>query len=190
MPLHRLMSAMALVAAACGSADNEPVVLDGTPVALLEYVATAPADWQQRQPGSQMRLAEFTTPAAGDAAAAEVVVYFFGQGQGGDLAANVERWRNQFANDDGTRPEPEITQENGAAFSTTVVKLRGRYARSIGMGDTTTVVRPDQILLAAIVETPRGNLHVQMHGPATTVTAQEPSFRRFISGIRAHSPQS
>jgi len=173
--------------AACGGGATPRVEIDGVPISLLAYVATAPSTWQGRQPGSTMRLAEFTAPARGDAAGAEVVVYFFGPGQGGTVEANVERWTNQFTDDAGNHPVATVTSETATAFPTTFVQLRGNYSRSIGTGDS-AAARPDQILHAAVVETPRGNLHVQMHGPAASVTAEEPAFRGFVRSIRSHAP--
>jgi hypothetical protein len=185
-----LMAATA-VSASCtrGESGNPTVEIEGQPVALLEYVATSPADWQGRQPASQMRLAEFVTPAAAGAdAGAEVVVYFFGAGQGGSVEANIERWKSQFADSEGNHPEPVTARDSASHFPATFVQLRGSYTRSIGMGDTAVVAKPDQVLMAAVVETPRGNLHVQMHGPAASVLAQEAAFRGFVRGIRPHAP--
>jgi hypothetical protein len=176
--------------AACGGTGNanESVQIDGNPISLLEYVATAPSTWQSRQPASSMRLAEFNTPAQGETAGAEVVVYFFGAGQGGSVEANIERWTNQFTDDAGNHPKPTVTNETGTAFATTFVELRGNYNRSIGMADTATAARPDQVLMAAVVETPRGNLHIQMHGPTASVVAEAPAFRGFVRSIRTHAP--
>jgi hypothetical protein len=174
----------------CSPDRGEPVPLDGTPIALLDYVAVAPTAWTAKQPGSSMRLAEYDTPAVPDAEPGELVVYYFGAGQGGSVEANVERWTAQFANEDGTRPEPVITRITDAAFPTAVVELRGRYARNIGMGDASVEARPDQVLLSAILETPRGNLYVQLHGPAASVLAQKESFLSFVRSVRPHEAVS
>lgn len=176
------------VACSGGESGSANVEIQGQPVALLEYVTASPAEWQSKPPASQMRLAEFVTPAAGDDAGAEVVVYYFGAGQGGTVEANIERWRNQFADDQGNHPEAIVTRDSASHFPTTYVQLRGSYTRSIGMSDSAALPRPDQVLMAAVVETPRGNLHVQMHGPAASVSAQEEVFRSFVRGIRPHSP--
>ena len=193
MKLHATLAglgSLALAVACGGEGANPTVEIEGVPIALLEYVATAPSTWQSRQPGSSMRLAEFTTPGQTESAGTEVVVYFFGAGQGGSVEANVERWTQQFTDDAGNHPQATVTTETSGPFPATFVQLRGNYNRSIGMGETTTVARPDQILLAAVVETPRGNLHIQMHGPAASVTAEEPAFQGFVRSIRTHAPTS
>jgi len=180
------------LAAACGreGAASAAPEMPGNPVALLDYVAVAPSAWQSRPPASSMRLAEFALPDAdGTSDPSEVVVFFFGPGQGGSVEANLERWRAQFSDADGNHPEPSIEKLPNATFTTTIVEFRGNYARGIGMGGTPGEAVPDQILLAAVVETPGGNLYVQAHGPAASIMAQKDAFRSFVSGIRSH-PQS
>ena len=77
-----------------------------TTVALLEYHTTVPPGWVARTPGSTMRLAEYVVPPANGTPGAEVVVYFFGKAQGGNVESNRERWRSQFSTPDGS-PVPE-----------------------------------------------------------------------------------
>jgi hypothetical protein len=45
-------------------------------------------------------------------------------------------------------------------------------------------VRTGQALVAAIVETPRGALFVQLFGPAARVTAEHERFERFVKQIK------
>jgi hypothetical protein len=187
-----LAPAVLVLLVACGrdGAASAAPDMPGTPVALLDYVAVAPPAWQARPPASTMRLAEFALPdAGGETEPSEVVVFFFGPGQGGSVEANLNRWSAQFSDAEGNHPEPAIQKVPDAAFATTIVEFRGNYARGIGMGGTPDEAKPDQILLAAVVETPGGNLYVQAHGPAASIMAQEDAFRAFVSGIRSH-PQS
>src|ERR1700690_1480542 len=51
---------------------------------------TAPPGWKTGDP-KPMRAATYIV---GDA---ECVVYFFGQGQGGGVQANIDRWKGQFS---------------------------------------------------------------------------------------------
>jgi hypothetical protein len=61
------------------------VALAQNTVSLLDYRTAIPAGWTPRTPASTMRLAEYTVAATNGSPAAEVVVYFFGKGQGGDV---------------------------------------------------------------------------------------------------------
>jgi len=66
-----------------------PLSAQDSVVTLLGYRTTVPRGWAPRAPSSQMRLAEFTVAAADGSSGAEVVVYFFGAGQGGNVEANL-----------------------------------------------------------------------------------------------------
>jgi hypothetical protein len=162
------------------------VLAGDQPVTLLDMESIVPADWVAQDPSSGMRLAQFRVP-SGDGAAAELVVYYFGPGQGGSLDANVERWASQFSGPDGP-VEPQIT-ELDAVFPTTLVELTGSYARGVGMGPAGDA-QPDRTLLAALVETPQGTLFPQLHGPADLVAAQRDGFVSFVEGIRASEEPS
>jgi len=158
---------------------------DTQSVELLGMHSVVPADWQAQQPESNMRLAQFAVPAAGDGDGAEMVVYYFGPTQGGSLEANVERWQSQFTGPDGGRVEPEITElttPQGGDFEATLVSLRGSYARGVGMGPADDAL-PNRMLLAGVVETPEGKLYPQLHGPAALVSAERPAFIAFIEGL-------
>ncbi len=49
-----------------------------------------------------MRFAEFTLPrAAGDFEDAQLVIYFFGKGAGGNVEDNIDRWLSQVQQPDG-----------------------------------------------------------------------------------------
>jgi hypothetical protein len=184
-----LAPALLFLLVACGrdSGASAAPVMPGNPVALLDYVAVAPPAWQSRPPTSSMRVAEFALPGAtGETDPSEVIVFFFGPGQGGSVEANLNRWSAQFTKADGSHPEPSIQKLSDTAFTTTIVEFRGNYARGIGMGGTPDEAMPDQILLAAVVETPGGNLYIQAHGPAASIEAQRDAFRTFVSGIRSH----
>jgi len=65
---------------------------------------------------------------------ATFVVYYFGAGQGGSNAANIERWQSQFTTADGGPVEPVITTSKAGDVPVTLVELRGSYARSLRMG--------------------------------------------------------
>lgn len=180
MSRHPLwISVLALAGCAPGGEMPRP---DGQTITVLDYAATVPSDWDSLAPTSTMRLAEFRVPDAGEGGA-DVVVYHFGAGQGGSVAANTERWTAQFFDADGGHPEPETERIAGTHFPTTMVTLEGAYARTIGMGGTAADAVPGQMLLAAVVETPQGNLYVQMHGPRAAVRAARGSFLAFLRSI-------
>lgn len=162
----------------------------GPAVTLLDYTTHVPTAWQARTPSNPMRIAEYQIPGSGGGQGADVVVYYFGPGQGGTVQANIARWQSQFSDPGGGHVQPTVTQEKGTTFPTTVAEFHGSYARGVGMGMGDTAAVPDQGLLAAIVETPKGNLFFQLFGPDAIVTGQKADFLRFVRGLKGAQAQA
>src|SRR5689334_19308720 len=67
----------------------------------------APASWKSSRPTSAMRKAQLKVePVKGDEDPAELVVFAF-PGGAGSVEANLDRWRNQFKDEDGNPPKIE-----------------------------------------------------------------------------------
>src|SRR5678815_1665505 len=61
-----------------------------------------PAGWVEEERTSSMRVAQYRLPKApGDTEDASLVLYYFGQGQGGSTMANIDRWITQMKQADG-----------------------------------------------------------------------------------------
>jgi hypothetical protein len=152
-------------------------------VTLLDYRATVPAGWLTAPSTSSMRLAQYTIPGRDSSAAAEVVVYFFGKGQGGNVEANLVRWKGQFSMPDGSAVYEKVERDSSGAFPITIAEYRGTYARGIGAGDAANA-KSGQSLIAAIAETPRGTLFFQLFGGTQAVTLQRAALVGFARSLR------
>jgi hypothetical protein len=152
-------------------------------VSLLDYKATIPVGWATAPSSSSMRLAQYTIPRPDGSLGAEVVVYFFGTGQGGDVAANLERWKEQFSTPDGSPVYDKVTRDSAGAISITVAEYRGTYARGVGAGDAAKA-KAGQSLIAAIAETPRGTLFFQLFGATEHVSPQRDPLIAFVRSLR------
>ncbi len=150
---------------------------------FLGYSTAVPKGWNSATPSSSMRLAQYAIPGAAGSTPVEVVVYFFGPGQGGDPAANMERWHSQFSNPDGS-PVKEVVTHEKTTFPITFVEYRGTYARGMGAGSSAANALPNHLLMAAIAETPKGSLFVQCYGPIAAAEAQRAAFRAFVLGLK------
>ena len=138
---------------------------------------TAPPDWRSVPPASSMRRAQFAVPgAAGDG---ELAVFYFGQGQGGDLDENLRRWHGQFERTDAPPTRESRTVEG---LRVTITSATGRFNAG-GMG-TPSGPRDDWALLGAIVETPQGPWFFKLTGPRETITAARPAFDAFVGSMR------
>jgi hypothetical protein len=153
-----------------------------SPITLLGYRTSVPSEWVARPPSSTSRLAQFVVPGRDSSDDAEVVVFFFGASQGGNVEANLERWREQFSGFDGS-PVHEVVTRDTTTFPLTIAEFEGTYRRGIGMGSPDSV-RTGQALVATIVETPRGALFIQLFGPASHVAAARGAFLRFVKDLR------
>jgi hypothetical protein len=87
---------------------------------------TAPAGWSAKGP-APMRAATYTVDDA------ECVVYFFGQGQGGSVEANMTRWKGQFTVNGQPAPA-KVGTKTLKGLTANTLDITGVYA---GMGGPT-----------------------------------------------------
>jgi hypothetical protein len=143
---------------------------------------TVPAGWVEEERSSSMRVAQYKLPRAeGDTEDASLVLYYFGQGQGGSAAANVERWVGQMKQADGSATKDakeERFETNG--LKVTTVDASGTYVAETGPGSGTFHNNAGYRLRAAVVETPNGSYFVKLIGPEKTVTHWNESFLSYI----------
>lgn len=203
-PLLASLLAMALVAC---SPDQTPEMDDLTdPVAptqqprpAAEQVPPATAqgavaglswsvaeDWvaQQQRP---MRVATYLTETAeGDTDPGEIAVFYFGPGEGGTVEANVNRWFQQFDQDDG-RPTSEVAERETMdvdGIRVTLVRASGTYNAAAGPMAPRADLRPGYRLIGAIAEGPEGAVFFKFTGPADTVQQEEARFMSMVESIR------
>ena len=154
-------------------------------VAALSY--TAPSAWHARPPASSMRVAEFVIPnESGDAADAELIVYYFGSGGGGGAEANIDRWIGQMQQPDGSASTTKARRGertvNGLKVST--VDVSGTYTAEMTPGSSDHYNKPGFRLCAAVIETPGGAYYLKMTGPAKTVAAAQADYEKFLASLR------
>jgi hypothetical protein len=139
------------------------------PVGPCEF--TRPADWKWIQPSSPMRKAQLQIPGKEGGKPADVTFFFFGDGQGGDVQANVQRWLGQFTGKpDANKVQPQ--EFNGVKV--TLVSAEGTMKASPFGGQPDD--QPDSALLGAIIEQPGGAVFVKLTGPLDLVKASNDKF--------------
>ena len=143
---------------------------------------TVPAGWVEEERTSSMRVAQYRLPkAAPDTEDASLVLYYFGQGQGGSAAANIERWVSQMKQAAGSSPKQENLEVNG--LKVTTVDVGGTYVAETAPGSGMFHNKPGFRLRAAVVETPNGSYYVKLVGPEKTVTQWNESFLSYIKSF-------
>jgi len=145
-----------------------------------------PAGWTVEKPTSDMRLAQYKLPKAdGDAEDALLIVYYFGQGQGGTPEANIERWVKQVKQPDGSESKDKAKTAtmtvNGLQVST--VDVLGNYSGGMSQDSVPKDSKSIFRLRGAIIETPKGSYFVKLTGPQQTVNHWDQAFDDYVKSF-------
>jgi hypothetical protein len=145
-----------------------------------------PEGWISEPPSSSMRVGQYKLKRVdGDTEDASLVLYYFGQGQGGSVQANIDRWVGQMQQPDGSASKDKAKTEtltvNG--LKVTTVDVTGRYTAEMSPGSGTFSDKPNYRLRAAIVETPKGAYFAKLIGPEKTVGRWNLSFIEYVNSF-------
>jgi hypothetical protein len=155
------------------------------PVELGGLKSTPPAAWKEVPVTSPMRLKQFVVP--GRKGDAELVIFFFGQGQGGSSQANIDRWKQQFQPPAGKTVDDvaKVTSTKIGAAKATTLDISGTYLfKANPMAPGPAEPRPEHRMLAVDLETPKGNYYVKLVGPAATVEQNRKGFEGWLKGFK------
>ncbi len=136
----------------------------------------APEGWVSKGT-APMRAATYTV---GDS---ECIVYFFGQGQGGTVEANLTRWNGQFAVD-GKPAAAKTAKKTVHGLNVTTMDVSGTYTATGGAAMTQQAPVANARMLAAIIEGPGGNIFIKFTGPAKSVAANAAKFESLVGSFQ------
>ena len=188
-----LLSLVAFICSSCsknsGAVPNYPTaqtpVTSPRPVQAVagEVRYKAPDGWKEEKPTSDMRAAQYKLPKAeGDTEDALLILYYFGQGQGGSAQANIDRWITQMVQPDGqpSRDRAKIGTETINGLKVDTVDLKGNY--SGGMSPDSVPANKQAIfrLRGAVIDTPKGSYFVKLTGPEKTVAFWDKAFNEYL----------
>ena len=140
---------------------------------------SVPDSWKETEPTSNMRTYQFEIPGSAQNSA-ELAVFYFGQGQGGDIQGNISRWKGQFT----SVSKEESKQKTAAGMNITQVRIDGSYQQSGPMMDTSGAPKENYAMLGAIIEAPEGAVFFKMTGPVETINASAGDFDKVLEGLR------
>jgi len=144
-----------------------------------EFVFKYAKPWVAQEVTSSMRAGQLTYEQKSQYLEnVEVVVYYFGQGQGGGIDANINRWVGQFQ---GT-PEKKIEKKTLGSREVIFLTATGTYMQSSGgpfSGKKTEA--PDSMMLAAILPSEKGAVFLKLTGPKKSVEAMKKAFDEFAA---------
>jgi len=140
---------------------------------------TVPQGWTAR-PKLQMRAATYEVPSPiqgvepGDCG-----VFYFGNGQGGSVNENLNRWISQF--ESGGKHAFASKEVNN--LKVTMIQVSGTYLSPSGPMMESQAKKPNYRLLGAIVESPQGLVFFKLTGPAQTIDASESGFNQLVNSL-------
>jgi hypothetical protein len=148
-----------------------------------ELTWKSPAGWTEETPSSSMRRAQYRLPGPGGPG--ELVVFYFGPGQGGDAQANAARWAAQFHRPGGgaAGTGAKTREVKVGDIRVTLVEVTGTYVGGMGSGPSGPE-RPNYMLLGAIAQGADANWFFRATGPRATLEAQRAAFDDLIHSIR------
>jgi len=172
---------------ATGSANVQPQANTSSQTATGTLGYTAPDGWVAEKPSSSMRVAQYKLPRqSGDQEDASLVLYYFGQNQGGGTQANIDRWISQMHQADGSDPKARAKTEtltvNG--LKVTTLDLSGTYSAEMTPGGGDFTNKPNYRLRGAVVETPKGSYFLKLVGPEKTIAHWDQSFRDYLNSFQ------
>jgi len=196
--LKTLISVAAVAVICCGCSKNSGAVGPNNTAAQSssssaqsqnaagELRYKAPEGWTAEKPTSDMRVAQYKLPKAdGDGEDALLVVYYFGQGQGGSAQANIDRWINQVKQPDGQpskeKAKTETLTVNGLPVNT--VDVTGNYAGGMSPDSAPANNKSIYRLRAAVIDTPKGSYFVKLTGPEKTVSHWDQAYTDYLKSF-------
>lgn len=181
-----LLAGLLFVAAPVGSANGDEPAEAKVPqtIQIFDTVKlTVPAGWKPQPPKSRIVEHEFAAPvgAAEDAATARITM----MAAGGDVDANISRWKGQF---EGST-DAKIEKMQVAGVTVHFVQLAGSFKETMGGGPFSggkTVIRDNYGMLGAIIVLPNGRQYfVKLTGPKEAVEAQREGFKAMLQDLKA-----
>jgi hypothetical protein len=187
--LVTVVFAAALVCA-CAGTDSQKKSANSSPQEAAnpngELHFKVPEGWTTEKPSSSMRVAQYKLPRTeGDNEDASLAIYYFGPGQGGSVADNIERWIGQVRQADGSSSKDKAKTEtvNVNGLKVTTLEVTGLYSSEMAPAAGGHPADSTYRLRAAIVETPKGNYFAKLVGPVKTVTRWDQSFNDYVSSF-------
>ena len=148
-----------------------------------EGTLVVPSDFKRTQVKSRILEHEFQAKAGegDDAKTARVTM----MAAGGDVAANINRWKGQFAG--GDEKDQKTEEMKVGNWQVHIVDVTGSYQERTGGGPFAggkVVTRQDYGMAGAILVNPEGRKYfVKMIGPNSVVKANRKAFVTMIKSI-------
>ncbi|QEL17363.1 hypothetical protein [Limnoglobus roseus] len=161
----------------------------GTTVELAGMKSTTPADWKEEAPSNSMRLTQFKLPKAdGDAADAELAIFFFKGGGAGALDANLKRQTAKFEPAAGKDKVEEAIDKDFkvGTLKATYQDVKGTFLFKAAPFDPNSKVTKKEGFrqIYVIFETKDGQYYMTLIGGDKTVEKNKKAFDEFLKNFK------
>lgn len=153
-----------------------------------EFTFKPNAPWKAKESAPRpMSQGGFSLPAADGGKPMDADFYHFGNGQGGDVEANVTRWKGQFQPaEDGTAVKFDREEWTFGKRKVTLVILQGTFMNGSPFGAKTAM--PDSAMIGAILQSDSGDVFVKFTGPAKQILASREAFLKLLGTAYPDAP--
>jgi hypothetical protein len=170
-----------------GAADDK-----GTVVELGGLKSKVPANWKSEEVPEkyrQMRVMQFQIPKTGDDKTdAQLIIFYFGEGGGGDIEGNINRWKGMFDPPEGKKIDDvsKVEKLKAGDVSATYLDVQGTYKERFPPFDPNAKItkRPDYRLLGVIFECKKGPYYIRMIGPNKTVESNKKGLEEWVKAFK------
>jgi hypothetical protein len=162
---------------------DEPAAADTISV-FGEGTLKVPAKWEVAPPQSSIIEHEFVIKSGDGADAPKARVTMMAAG--GDVKANIERWKGQFTGGDAAAQKTE--DKKVGKWTVHIADLSGSFAETMGGGPFAggkTVKRENYAMTGIILEHPEGRKYfIKITGPMDVVKANRPAVIEMLEGLK------
>ncbi len=141
------------------------------------------------KPSNKFRAYQYRVPKAkGDLEDAELVVFYFGQGGGGDVDDNIKRWKGFFVPpEDKTIDEmSRVEKFKVGNVAVTYLDVRGTFLYKNPPFDPNakTQRKRDFRRFGVVFDSEKGPYFITLTGPAKTMAENKAGFDNWIKGFK------
>ncbi len=158
-------------------------------VTLDSLKSKVPAAWKSQKPSNKFRAYQFQVPKAdGDKKDAELVIFYFGEGSGGNVEDNLKRWKGQFQAPEGKTIDDVSTVKKMKVGNVelTYLDIHGTYLYKFPPFDPNAKVTrlPEYRRLGVFWASEKGPYFITLTGPAKTVAQNQKGFDDWLKNFK------
>lgn len=176
--------ALALVAPSTGAASAQDKGGAESVSLFGDKELKVPENWKRTRPQSPIIEHEFSIKSgeAADAPSARVTL----MAAGGDVKANIDRWKGQFTG--GNAEAQKVEELKVGDWTVHMVDLSGKFKESMGGGPFApgkVVERENYAMIGGILVDPKGRKYfIKMTGPAELVKSNREGIVKMVEGLK------